>query len=116
MRQVSTIKTYGTFEELTKERQRVEIENYKDINVNHDWYTDTISEFEQALGVLGFREIRTEFSGFWSQGDGASFTGEFYLPSDDDTLEMRLSKFIAKYPWICSFIERFQYFYFLTFG
>ena len=100
MKQVTVIKTYGTFKELTKERKAKEIKKHRDINVNYDWHTDTISDFKDTLEILGFKNVRIEFSGFWSQSDGASFTGEFYLPSDDDTLEMRLDKFKSEYPWI----------------
>ena len=100
MRQVATIKTYGTFEELPKECQAKEFEKFRDINVSYDWHDDSVSDFKDALEVLGFKNVKIEFTGFWSQGDGASFTGEFYLPSDSDTLEMRLTKFIDEYPWI----------------
>lgn len=101
MRQVTTIKTYGTFEELTKERQLAEIERHRDINVKYyDWYAGSISDFGDALEILGFKNVKIGFSGFWFQGDGASFTGDFYLPDDEDTLEMRLNEFKEKYPWL----------------
>lgn len=100
MRQETTIKTYGTFEELTKERQAKELDEYRDINVDHEWYEFTISYFRDALEILGFNNVKIEFSVFGTQGDGASFTGEFYLPSDDDALEMRLEKFKSKCPWL----------------
>lgn len=100
MRQITTIKTYGTFEELSKERQGKEIENHRDINVFYEWHDDTLEEFKTVLEILGFKNVKISYSGFWSQGDGASFTGEFYLPSDDDTLEIRLGKFKSEYTWL----------------
>lgn len=100
MRQETIIKTYGTFEELTKERQLKELDVHRDINVSHDWYADSVSDFKDALNILGFKKVKIEFTGFWSQGDGASFTGEFNLPTDTDTLEMRLDKFKSEYPWL----------------
>lgn len=45
------------------------------INVDNDtWYEDIIYNHTQKLKSLGFNEVEIEFSGFCSQGDGASFT------------------------------------------
>lgn len=41
---------------------------------DHDWYEHTQETWATALGQLGFMEAEIAFSGFWSQGDGASFT------------------------------------------
>lgn len=101
MRQETTITTYYEFSELTDKQKAKAIEKYRDINVHyHGWQDDTLEDFENVLELLGFKKVRIEYSGFWSQGDGASFTGEFLMPSDEDTLEMRLEKLKTEYPWI----------------
>ena len=51
------------------------LEHYRDINIeHHDWwettYEDLASEMRENYGVA-IKNI--QFSGFWSQGDGASF-------------------------------------------
>lgn len=51
-------------------------ENYY-INVNHDWWVFTVESFKEQLEALGFANTDINFSGFWSQGDGASFTGDW---------------------------------------
>ena len=47
------------------------------INVEADfWYEYIIDNHTQKLKSLGFNEVKIAFSGFGSQGDGASFTCE----------------------------------------
>lgn len=45
----------------------------------HDWHESVYDDFVQICEIIGFdvssRDI--QFSGFWSQGDGASFTGSY---------------------------------------
>jgi len=40
----------------------------------HDWYEFTYNDWKEALEQVGFTDADISFSGFWSQGDGASFT------------------------------------------
>jgi hypothetical protein len=49
--------------------------------LNYDWY-DYVYEDAKAIGdILGFTIYRISFSGFYSQGDGASFVGSYsYVP------------------------------------
>jgi hypothetical protein len=76
MRQETIVKTYLKFDELTDKQKAKVLDNLRYINVNYDWYEYTIEEFEAKLKKLGFYDIKTEFSGFWSQGDGACFTAK----------------------------------------
>lgn len=45
----------------------------------HDWHESVYDDFIRICDIIGFdvssRDI--QFSGFWSQGDGASFTGSY---------------------------------------
>jgi hypothetical protein len=53
------------------------INKHRDFNVNHDWWDSTYDDFRQICEILGVdpntrRDPDVRFSGFWSQGDGAS--------------------------------------------
>ena len=39
-----------------------------------DWYAYSYECWESALNQMGFENPKINFNGFWSQGDGASFT------------------------------------------
>ena len=91
-----TIKIYN-FHELDKEIQNKVIEKNRDINVDDSyWHECVIEDFEQILSFIGYYDIQCSFSGFWSQGDGASFTAKYgyekgalkkvmdYYPSDKE--------------------------------
>ena len=65
--------------------------SYIDIEPHHGWYEDTIVDFcENILPHFGltvsYKDV--EFTGFWSQGDGASFAGSFRL-SDVNPSELK---------------------------
>lgn len=54
------------------------INQNRDINVGFcDWYDFVYEDFHTACDILGISLAESEpcFSGFWSQGDGASWTG-----------------------------------------
>lgn len=63
------------FNELSEEAKQATIEKYRDINVDYDgWHDFIIEEYTGELEALGYENITINYSGFWSQGDGASFT------------------------------------------
>lgn len=77
MRQETIVKTYLKFNELRKDQQAKVLDKLRYINVDHDyWSESTIDDFKTELEDLGFSDIEVSFSGFWSQGDGASFTAK----------------------------------------
>lgn len=51
------------------------IEKHWDINVSHDWWEYTYEEFKIEMQTKGITVDDMNFTGFYSQGDGASFTG-----------------------------------------
>lgn len=51
------------------------LEKYRDLNAHHDWADETIDEFKAKALALGISVDDVFWSGFWSQGDGACFTG-----------------------------------------
>lgn len=44
-----------------------------------DWWDFVYQEWTEKLENLGFDNVDIRFSGFWSQGDGASFTADMDL-------------------------------------
>jgi len=78
MRQETILKTYKYFNELTPEQQQKVIEKYHDINED-TWefsYEDLEREFITKLESMGYSDIKIQYTGFYSQGDGASFTAK----------------------------------------
>ncbi len=80
-------------EEWDKETQEKIIEKHRDFNVQDEWWDCETDFWAEKLAEMGFDIVETEwktnkkgvryesksnlisFSGFYSQGDGASFTG-----------------------------------------
>ena len=73
-----------SFKELSPEAQKHAIEENRDININYQGWEDGVTEgFKEDMEEIGISDIDISYSGFWSQGDGASFTSE-----DIDTREL----------------------------
>jgi hypothetical protein len=55
------------------------IDKHRDINVDYEWWDSTYDDFKRVCEILGIELDAREpcFSGFWSQGDGASWTGKY---------------------------------------
>lgn len=67
--------------------------SYIEVSPIEGWYEDTLVDFcENILPNFGldvsYKDV--EFTGFWSQGDGASFTGRFFL-SNVNLTELKAS-------------------------
>lgn len=45
--------------------------------MNYEWWDSVYDDFKTIAALLGFDAQDMQFSGFWSQGDGASFTGDY---------------------------------------
>ena len=74
---MQAVKTYS-FNELSDEAKQVAFNNNSEINVdNWDWYDSTEDDFHTILELIGFYNIDSYFSGFYSQGDGASFSADY---------------------------------------
>lgn len=55
---------------------KAQIDEYRYVNVDGtEWYEYTIDHWKRTLTRFGIACDEINFSGFWSQGDGASFTG-----------------------------------------
>jgi hypothetical protein len=79
MRTIVTEKTVYSWDDVVNTPELLEkaIEKNRDINtgMGDDWWSMTYDDWTEKLESLGYRDIDICFSGFWSQGDGASFTG-----------------------------------------
>lgn len=64
------------FDELPENIKAKVLENERDINVDGKWYEFVYEMWEEKLEAMGFDSPDISFSGFWSQGDGASFTSK----------------------------------------
>lgn len=74
---LETIEIFN-FHELDKNVQEKVIDKNRDINVDDSyWHECVIEAFHQILGFIGYYDIECSFSGFWSQGDGASFRAKY---------------------------------------
>lgn len=77
MRTIET--TVYEFDELSEKAQEKALEKFYDINIDYDWYEFSIDDFVSILNTIGIdctvKDI--QFSGFYSQGDGLSFTGHY---------------------------------------
>lgn len=57
------------------QQQNELIDKHWNINVDHDWWDFTYDEFKIEMQTKGITVNDINFTGFYSQGDGASFTG-----------------------------------------
>ena len=79
------------------------IEKYRDINVEHvDWWDCTYDDFKRQMADKHIEVDDMRFSGFWSQGDGASFTG--YIKDNKGFLQAH--DLTESYPWITKLLEK----------
>lgn len=93
------------FHELTKEQQKKVLDNYRYWNVEGDWQGFVIDEWIEKLKEFGFADATISFSGFGSQGDGASFTAkdvniDTFLKKTDTTKLYPYSKNTSAYFWL----------------
>lgn len=74
------------------------LDKYRHINVDHDWWDAVYSLWEEKLELLGYHDIQINFSGFYSQGDGASFTGRIHSRKAAQFMEQH--DLAVKYPHV----------------
>jgi len=65
-----------SFEELSDEAKEKALDAMRDINTDRSGWDEPITtDFENEMGEFGLDNVKISYSGFYSQGDGASFTG-----------------------------------------
>ena len=58
------------------------LRDHTENGLHYDWWDGTEEFFKQCLETLGIEVDQTYFSGFYCQGDGASFDGGFTFRKD----------------------------------
>lgn len=74
-------KTYDvyTFDELSQAAKEKAINDYiEQGGLYDDWHEHIINDYTEQLESMGFTNVDIQYTGFWSQGDGASFTATIY--------------------------------------
>lgn len=72
---IDTVKTkVYKFDELSDKAKEKALEQFRDINTDDNWYESVYETWKEKLEAMGYSDAEIMFSGFWSQGDGASFT------------------------------------------
>lgn len=69
---------YKLVRDLPPDVQEKVIDEHRDWNVEagYDWWENVYEDWTRRLEELGFNDVEISFSGFSSQGDGASFTAK----------------------------------------
>jgi hypothetical protein len=67
-----------TFDQLSTKAQQNAIERNREPDLDYEWESPIIEGFREEMEKCGIRDVKCMFSGFYSQGDGASFTGEVF--------------------------------------
>lgn len=100
-----------SFSELSKESQERALDKYRNINdISVDHYSgDYIREKEEELAKAGFKNATILYSGFYSQGDGASFTADLDM---DYFANLFKDKYKLDYSVITGSVRRFSSRYF----
>jgi len=87
------------FNELPPKIQEKVVEENREIMIDDWWYEPIIESFKERLERLGYWDIQCFFSGFCSQGDGASFIAKYGYEkiSEPDYYGVRLNELQKKY-------------------
>jgi len=68
-----------TYDQLSDAAKRTARESWVEDSVRDNDYADNVvSEWKWLLAQKGFDDVEINWSGFWSQGDGASFTAKSF--------------------------------------
>lgn len=66
-----------TFDELDEEVQQEIIDRNRDLNLHFDWHEHVYEDYTIQARLFGLDISKIFYSGFYSQGDGASFKCEY---------------------------------------
>jgi len=91
-----------TFDELSDDAKDRAREWWRDrFSQDSDWHAFAIEDAKECMALLGFAVTDVRYTGFWSQGDGACFTGSWsasdvkpvramhdHAPKDDTLLRL----------------------------
>ena len=69
--------TVYCYDELPPDIKEKVRDEYRTNGFGYDWWDFVHEDFVAILETLGFYNVKTYFSGFWSQGDGACFEAQY---------------------------------------
>lgn len=75
-----------SFDELSTEAKQKALDSNREINIYDEWYEGIYMDTKLIAGAFGLRLDEIYLSGFWSQGDGACFTGSYSYKKDSLSL------------------------------
>lgn len=71
--------TVYKFNELSETAKQHAIDDYAQRSMDWEWWDTVYEDAKEDGKALGYDIDDIRFSGFWSQGDGASWTGRVNL-------------------------------------
>lgn len=78
MRTVEQSYKIYTFDELSDEAKEKAIDNVRGGDyLDYEWWDGVYCDVKEIGEILGIENMEIMFSGFWNQGDGACFTGDY---------------------------------------
>ena len=97
------------FSELSQEQKAKALERHRDWNVDYQWWEFTYDDAKEIGKMLGFDVGNIQFRGFWSQGDGACFTGRFSYPGKN--IRKSIREHVPNDGWLHSIADEAQRLY-----
>ncbi len=83
-----------SFDELNAQAKQKVLDTYRYDTVSQDlWYENVYDAFKERLKPYGFSSIEPNFTGFYNQGDGASFTAHIDMTKFLNSLIMRATNY-----------------------
>lgn len=88
--------TLYTFDELSDTAKEKARDWYKEDGLGYEWWDSVYEDAKTVAALMGISVTQFYFSGFWSQGDGACFEGNYeyalasvaavkeYAPKDEE--------------------------------
>lgn len=72
------------YQDLPEERKEQERQKYREHGLDYDWWEGVYDYAKETAEKFGLCIEDIYFSGFWSQGDGACFTGRLKFKACDE--------------------------------
>lgn len=74
-------KTIYTFDELDEKAKEKAINSFREDPIDFEFEADAVMEYwKDKLQEIGFEDAEIAYSGFYHQGEGASFTSDINVP------------------------------------
>ena len=102
--EVEEISTIYTYQQLTDEAKEKVKAWWCEHGIWDDWYEDTYERFKEEGYALGFVIDKMNFTGFYSQGDGACWEGQIDVAT---WLKTHTEDSIARDAWCALIAEDF---------